>query len=135
MASYRSSRGPMPGQATMAAFLEHARSLPHPLPQVGHVRHDSQMPGAVYIGRRNGGLSESPFHNPFVIPQDGDRAWVIERFEVYARLKLLRHPDWLWPLRDARLLLCWCRRVGEERPACHGDNLVALLRQVYGDDG
>jgi len=133
MPSYRSSRGPMPDQVTIDAFVSHVRTLPHPPPQVGHIRHDRQLPGAVYIGRRNGGLPQSPFHNPFIIPQDGDRARVIERFEAHARLMLLAAPDWLLPLRDAKYLLCWCRRIDQERPACHGDVLVRLLGERYVD--
>lgn len=48
MPSYRSARGPMPDQRTLDAFLSYARQQPRSLPLVGHVRHDSQMPGAVY---------------------------------------------------------------------------------------
>jgi hypothetical protein len=119
----------MPGQATMDAFLTHARSLPRPLPLVGHIRHDSQMPGAVYIGRRVGNIPASKYGNPFVIGKDGDRAAVIAAFERHARACLAADPHWLDALNQARVLTCWCRRIGEARPACHGDTLIMLIRE------
>lgn len=130
MPSYRSSRGPMPDQPTLDAFLTYARSLPRPLPLVGHVRHDHRMPGAVYIGRRNGALPDSKYRNPFVIGPDGDRATVIAAYERHARACLAADPHWLDEIKQATVLTCWCRRVGETRPVCHGDTLIALIREV-----
>jgi len=127
MPSYRSARGPMPDQPTLDAFLSYARSLPRLLPLVGHVRHDSRMPGAVYIGRRVGSIPASKYGNPFVMPRDGDRAAVIAAYERHARACLAADPHWLDALRAASVLTCWCRRAGETRPACHGDTLIRLL--------
>lgn len=127
MPNYRSSRGPMPDQPTLDAFLDAARSQPRPLPLVGHVRHDNRMPGALYIGRRCFGIPESRYGNPFVIGKDGDRAAVIAAYERHARACLAADPHWLDEVRQARVILCWCRRVGETRPACHGDVLVRLI--------
>jgi hypothetical protein len=87
------------------------------------------MPGAVYIGRRVGGIPASKWQNPFKMPQDGDRATVIAAFERHARACLAADPHWLEEVKQARVLLCWCRRVGETRPACHGDTLVTLIRE------
>lgn len=134
MARYLSARGPRPDQPTLDAFLDIARRQPRPLPLVGHVRHDSQRPGAVYIGRRNGGLPESPYANPFKMPRDGDRAAVIAQFERHARARLAADPHWLDGIKQAMCLLCWCRRVGEDRPACHGDSLIALMKETYSDN-
>lgn len=130
MASYRSSRGPMPGQATLDAFLDAARRQPRPLPLVGHVRHDNQIPGALYIGRKFGQIPESKYGNPYRMPEDGDRAEVIRKFTLVAREMLRQDPHWLDEARRASVLTCWCRRVGESRPACHGDAIVALLREL-----
>jgi hypothetical protein len=129
----------MPAQPTLDAFLTHARAMQaRALPLIGHVRHDSQMPGAVYIGRDCYGLAGSPYANPYRIGTDGTRAEVIEQYERWLRNEIWLYPDFLVPLLEAwqngpLVLTCWCRRVGAERPACHGDTLVALLRERYAD--
>lgn len=124
----------MPDQPTLDAFLTHARRQPCPLPLVGRVGHDSNLPGAVYIGRRYAGIPESKYHNPYRMPQDGDRAAVIAAFERYARACLAADPEWLRPLAEAwehgpLVLVCWCRRVDQDRPACHGDTIRLLLAE------
>lgn len=134
MPSYRSARGPMPSQPTLDAFLSYARSLPRPLPLVGHVRHDQRMPGAVYIGRRNGPLPDSKYRNPFVIGKDGDRAAVIAAYERHARACLAADPHWLDQIKQANgswpsIVLCWCRKIGDSRPPCHGDVIVRLISE------
>ena len=73
--------------------------------------------GAVYVGRG------SPWGNPFVIGRDGDRADVIRKFEVYARERLTREPDWLAPLRG-KDLVCWCA----PQP-CHAHVICILIEE------
>ena len=124
----------MPDRPTLDAFLTYARSLPRPLPLVGHVRHDQRMPGAVYIGRRVGSIPASKYGNPFKMPEDGDRASVIAAYERHARACLAADPHWLDEIKQATVLTCWCRRVGESRPACHGDVIIRLLQQGAEND-
>lgn len=65
---------------------------------------------AVYIGRG------SPWGNPFVIGQHGDRDEVCDKFEQFSLPAL----D-LAPLRG-KDLVCWCK------PArCHGDSILRAL--------
>lgn len=72
--------------------------------------------GAVYIGRRAGGLPESPAANPFRGPDAADRY----------RVKLLCSPGLLAAVDeyvgDADVA-CWCRPDVD----CHGDHLLELL--------
>lgn len=120
-------RGNPPDQPPLDAGL--ARAQPRPLPAVGHVR-DNWGPNVrgEYIGRACFGWQQSTWANPYKIGRDGDRKTVIAKYEVYARERLARQPDWLEPLRDAEILWCWCRRRGETGPACHGDVIVRLLQ-------
>jgi hypothetical protein len=73
---------------------------------------------AVYIGRG------SPWGNPFVMGQHGNRNQVCDQFER----ETLPTLD-LEPLRGKHLI-CWCK------PArCHGDSiLAALAAKGTGDD-
>lgn len=132
MPSYRSSRGPMPGQATMDAFLAHARSLP--AERVLNVR---DYPGgipddAVYIGRggRYGArwYPPSKWRNPTKIAPGVTRAEAIAAFERHARGRLADDPEWLAPLRHKRLA-CHCAPLD-----CHAAVLLVLLKERYGDD-
>lgn len=122
-------RGARPDPATMEAFSAAARAQPRPLPLVGHVRHDSTAPGAVYIGRSCYGLVGSKYANPYKLGADGPRAAVVARYEQLAHERLAADPHWLDDLREARVLLCWCRRLGEDDPICHGDVLVKLIAE------
>lgn len=68
---------------------------------------------AVYIGRG------TPWGNPFVLGQDGDRDTVCDRFE-----REVLHTLDLEPLRG-KDLVCWCK------PArCHGDAIRAALTKL-----
>jgi hypothetical protein len=85
-------------------------------------------PYTVYIGRANGRyrLSQSKWHNPFKIGQDGTRDEVLARYRVY----LLSRPDLLAQLGELRsqTLGCWCAPVGgfQSQLLCHGQILAVL---------
>jgi hypothetical protein len=85
---------------------------------VVNVRH---APYDIYIGRQNNryGLPESPFHNPYRIPQDGGRTEVLDKYHAH----LLSRPDLLARLPELRgkVLACWCKPY-----ECHGDILAEL---------
>jgi len=100
------------------------------LPAIGHCRYDiGPTIKTVYIGRGCFGFRESKYHNPFKIGVHGDRAEVLAKYELYARVLLDDDPAWLDDLNGADVLLCWCRKEGETGPACHGDVLVKLLAE------
>lgn len=78
-------------------------------PQVFNKYHRNAPQDAVYIGRG------SPWGNPFIIGEDGDRRAVIEKFEAWAEAQ----PDFMALIREelrGKDLVCFCK------PAhCHGD--------------
>jgi hypothetical protein len=132
MTRYSSIFGPMPGQAMIEAFIEDARELYRPkVVNVSNYPSGVKLPGhIVYIGRgsRFGLRQPSPWANIYHIPADGNRAEVIAKFEVYARERLEREPEWLAPLRG-KSLACHCKPL-----PCHGAVILALLKERYGDD-
>ena len=87
------------------------------------VVHCKKSPYEVYIGRRNGNLPESIWHNPFHIGKDGTRAEVIAKYRVY----ILGRPDLLALLHTlkGKVLGCWC-----SPDSCHGDVLVELIEGI-----
>lgn len=79
-----------------------------------HNKHHKTAPsGAVYIGRG------SPWGNPFVIGQDGDRDEVCDRFDS----EVLPHLN-LNPL-IGKDLVCFCKPR-----RCHGDSIVSALLKL-----
>ena len=86
-------------------------------------RLDGWPPDAVLI-TRPGILS-----NPYVIGRDGSRQQVIDRFELYARARIVSDPAFLKAILDTegRDLLCCCRPL-----PCHGEVIVRLRREVMG---
>ncbi len=80
---------------------------------------------AVYIGRRGRhGIKESPWHNPYRVPQD---AATNEEAVAKYRDYLLANPDLLARIEELRgkLLVCWCY----PKP-CHGNVLVEFLNEA-----
>jgi hypothetical protein len=65
----------------------------------------------------------TPWGNPFVIPEDGERDTVCDSYEVYFGLKFSLH-DRVVGLKG-KVLACWCY---PER--CHGDYLVTCSKEV-----
>lgn len=83
----------------------------------------------LYIGRANQtyGVSESKWHNPFVIGKDGSRDEVIEKY----RLWINSQPDLLISLDEIKkenFLGCWCDYPQEN---CHGSVLIELAESKY----
>lgn len=77
-----------------------------------------KVPYDVYIGRG------SPFGNPFIIGQDGDRETVIELYRVYFYDKIkhdVKFKAQVLALKDKRLA-CYCFPK-----SCHGDIIVEYL--------
>ena len=71
----------------------------------------------VYIGR------PSKWGNPFIIGRDGDRQEVIAKYEgwIITRPKLIE----ALPELQNKVLGCWC-----SPKACHGEVLIALLKEI-----
>lgn len=79
----------------------------------------------IYIARDmpRKSLKDVGFGNPFVIGRDGDRSEVIEQYRVWLR----QQPELVERVKrelKGKRLACWCRRAGQDAPACHGDVLV-----------
>jgi hypothetical protein len=96
---------------------------------------DLERKGAVYVGRGGRGLEQSPLANPFRLDPNRQREEQVDMLERYRR--------WLWaalqsdtPARRevARLvslpdgiLVCFCRPVGRDVPACHADIIAGAI--------
>ncbi len=96
---------------------------------VGDLFHGQVPDGAVYIGRRQPGLKESPWHNPFVVgkmtpltfppPFGGVRVRDAQHATDLFRDLAHTQPGYLAAVRAAlagRDLACWCE-LGQP---CHG---------------
>lgn len=81
----------------------------------------------VYIGRAMPGFQASPFANPFKIGDDGTRAEVIAKYEVWLREQLRNSPFLTQALiaLDGKVLGCWCA----PKP-CHGDVMIKLIKEL-----
>jgi hypothetical protein len=85
----------------------------------------------VYIGRRSNRYATGDtgfWGNPFIIPYDGDRATVIEKYEQHIRASeehMRRLPELV-----GKRLGCFCKPL-----PCHGDVLVKLLEELDGATG
>lgn len=80
------------------------------------VVHCSRHKYDIYIGR------PSKWGNPFVMPRDGNRSEVIEKYRQY----LTSRPDLLADIHElkGRRLGCYCYPL-----PCHGDVLAELADQ------
>jgi len=92
--------------------------------RVVHVRKSSFD---TYIGRAFLEFEESVWHNPFHIEIGCGRKCVIAKYEAYIRSR----PDLIARLCElkGKTLGCWCHPK-----ACHGDTLVKLVKEFYGED-
>ncbi len=66
-----------------------------------------------------------PLGNPFVVGQDGDRATVIEKFRVWAKVS----PDILqliYDLPEDSVLGCFCEPL-----PCHGDVIIDFWKNMH----
>lgn len=95
--------------------------------RVGHCRTDSCT---VYIGRGDGGdahLLNTPIGdrgwlgNPYPVDEYGHEE-CIERFREEFEARLDEDPAFRAAVRDLHggVLGCWCQRLGDDAPACHG---------------
>jgi hypothetical protein len=75
----------------------------------------------VYIGRG------SPFGNPFVIGQHGNRADVIAAYHAYFYNRLISEPGFDATVRALRgkRLGCFCKPA-----ACHGDIIAEYINAI-----
>ena len=92
----------------------------------GRVVHCKREPFDVYIGR------PSRFGNPHNLKaHGGDRAAVIELFDVTARKRLAVDDRWRESVRElyGKRLGCYCAPK-----ACHGDVLLKLAAELRNDD-
>jgi hypothetical protein len=96
---------------------------------VGHAKHDDCD---VYIGRQDEGrkaIQNAPpgdcFGNPYTL-EDYSRGASIRKFADLLGTLLEERPVYRLHVRDlaGKTLGCWCRRVTESEPACHGDILA-----------
>lgn len=84
----------------------------------------------IYIGRANSrwGFTRSFWANPYTTRPDGDT-----REEVIAKYRALvmSSPSAMSRLGELRgmRLGCWCKPL-----PCHGDVLVELFKEVFGDE-
>ncbi len=82
-------------------------------------------PNEVYIGRKNGDLPQSDWHNPFIIGKHGDREQVIKLYAEY----LSRQTDLLARIDELKdkTLVCYCAPK-----KCHGHILASLADSSTG---
>lgn len=93
------------------------------------VVHCRRKPYGVYIGRAYSMMPESPYHNPFHLGRDGDRAEVLLKFAVYwyapeqSQLRARARQELPY-----RILGCWCKPA-----ACHGDIIAGYVnwREIF----
>jgi len=73
--------------------------------------------GGVFVGR------PTKWGNPFIMPKDGNREEVVEKFRVY----LQEHPELVLAAKQElrnRNLVCFCAPL-----ACHGDILLKIANE------
>lgn len=96
---------------------------------VGHAKHNDID---VYIGRKDEGrktIQNAPpgecFGNPYAL-ENHSRGASIRKFAALLDTLLEERPIYRLYVRDlaGKTLGCWCRRVNEREPACHGDVLA-----------
>ncbi len=102
------------------------------MPHVFNRRQPASIPaGAVYVGRGKGGRVET-WSNPYVMHGERQRDAVCDNFEVYARERLQREPDWLLPL-VGKDLVCWCQSPQDAvKKRCHAQIILQLIEEMYG---
>jgi len=108
---------------------------------VGHCKRDSTD---VYIGRGPGGrdMTETPIGergwlgNPYTL-ETYDRAESVRRFQQDFEARLADDEAFRAAVRDlaGATLGCWCQRVEEELPACHGEVIAEWADRLDQSDG
>lgn len=109
--------------------------------QVGHCRHDHHD---VYIGRGESGdahLLNTPvgergwLGNPFPVSEHG-RVQCIDRFRVEFEARLADDAEFRAAVRAlaGSVLGCWCQRLADDGPACHGEVIAEHADRLAADD-
>lgn len=109
--------------------------------RVGHCQHDGQ----VYIGRGNAGDDGDKRHvlnadigesgwlgNPYPIEAVGGRERSIELYAAALLHRFDHDREFRAALHELQgeVLGCWCRRLDENEPACHGDVLSRVIDAI-----
>lgn len=102
--------------------------------RVGHCKQDSTD---TYIGRGPGGrhMSNTPvgergwLGNPYALDDGYSRDESIDLFRDAFYDKLSTDDEFYAAVRnlDADILGCWCQRLDEDSPACHGEVIADYL--------
>ncbi len=105
--------------------------------RVGHCRHDEID---FYIGRGDGGdahlLNTDPpnrgcLGNPFPVDEHG-RVQCVERFRVEFEALIESDPEFRQFIGglSGRVLGCWCQRLDEDGPMCHGEIIAEWADRI-----
>ncbi len=97
-------------------------------PKMSKEAQDEDPMTTTVVSLRQGGTCDvridrrSKWGNPYVIPHDGDRITVIEKYRIW----IAGQPDLLAALPElkGKRLGCWCTPL-----PCHGDVLIELLEE------
>jgi hypothetical protein len=108
--------------------------------RVGHCRHDDVD---VYIGRGendahllNTDIGERGWlGNPFHVDDHG-RGQCIERFRAEFEARLQEDDEFREAVAQlkGKVLGCWCQRLEEDGPACHGEAIAEWVDRLVDDD-
>lgn len=111
---------------------------PNEQTRVGHCKKDNCQ---IYIGRSQGGdghmLSVETgdrgwLGNPFPVDEHG-RVQCIERFRVEFEARLEDDEQFRRAVRalHGKTLGCWCQRLSDDGPACHGGVIAEWADRLY----
>jgi len=109
--------------------------------RVGHTKYDDTD---VYIGRGPGGRDMLSTHigkrgwlgNPHTV-EDHGRAGSIERFRKAFEHRLENDPEFRARIRQlaGKRLGCWCQRLHDDAPACHGEVIAEHADRLASSTG
>ena len=99
------------------------------------VVHVMLEPHSVYIGRGRNGIWGNPYSHKqgtmarFIVATPEE---AVEKYREY----ILGRPDLLARLGElfGEVLGCWCKTKNNPNAPCHGDVLVELIKEKFGDD-
>jgi hypothetical protein len=108
--------------------------------RIGHIKHDDYD---VYIGRGPGGRSFTQTEignrgwlgNPYIVEEHG-REEAVRRFEGEFGWALLNDSEFREAVANlsGQTLGCWCQRLEDDGPACHGEVIAKLADQLADPD-
>ena len=111
-----------------------------PTTRVGHCKHCNHD---VYIGRADNGDSHmlnTDIHNrgwlgkPFTVDDRG-RAQCIEAFRIEFEKRIEDDLEFRGAIADLKgsILGCWCQRLSDDGPACHGEVIAEWADRLGGN--